>query len=54
MNTDALRGLIKGFDLQTDLWWLATLLSGLMATLSFPIGAEPAPNDPMRIPSLSW
>jgi hypothetical protein len=33
MNTDKLRELIRGFDLQTDLWWLATLLSGLMATV---------------------
>lgn len=38
MNTDALRDLIRGFDLQTDLWWLATLLSGLMATLLAAIG----------------
>lgn len=38
MNTDALQGLIKGFDLQTDLWWLATLLSGLMATVLAAIG----------------
>jgi hypothetical protein len=33
MNTDRVRELIRGFDLQTDLWWLATLLSGLMATV---------------------
>ena len=33
MNTDKLRELTGGFDLQTDLWWLATLLSGLMAAV---------------------
>lgn len=38
MNTDSLRELIRGFDLQTDLWWLATMLSGLMATVLAAIG----------------
>ncbi len=38
MNTDTLRDLIRGFDLQSDLWWLATLLSGLMATVLAAIG----------------
>jgi hypothetical protein len=33
MNTEKLRGLIGQLDLQTDLWWLATLLSGLMSTV---------------------
>ena len=33
MNTEKLRELIGQFDLQTDLWWLATLLSGLMTTV---------------------
>jgi hypothetical protein len=32
MKTDALKELVSGLDLQTDLWWLAMILSGFIAT----------------------
>ncbi len=33
MINDRLRELIDGLDIQTDLWWLATVLSGLAAAM---------------------
>jgi hypothetical protein len=32
MKTDPLKELVAGLDLQTDLWWLAMILSGFLAT----------------------
>ena len=32
MKTDPLHELVAGLDLQTDLWWLAMILSGFLAT----------------------
>jgi hypothetical protein len=32
MKTEALKELVAGLDLQTDLWWLAMILSGFLAT----------------------
>ncbi len=32
MRTEALKDLVAGLDLQTDLWWLAMMLSGFLAT----------------------
>lgn len=33
MNSDKLKELIAGFDLQTDLWWLTMMLVGLLAAV---------------------
>lgn len=33
MNAEKLKELIAGFDLQTDLWWLAMLMLGLLAAV---------------------
>jgi hypothetical protein len=42
MNQGKLQNLIDGLDLQTDLWWLATLLIGMLAAvlaaIAFPDG----------------
>lgn len=32
MKTEPLKALVAGLDLQTDLWWLAMILAGFMAT----------------------
>jgi len=32
MNTEPLKELVSGLDLQTDLWWLAMILSGFLST----------------------
>ena len=32
MKTEALKELVSGLDLQTDLWWLAMILTGFLAT----------------------
>ena len=32
MKTEPLKELVAGLDLQTDLWWLAMILSGFLAT----------------------
>ena len=32
MKTEPLQELVTGLDLQTDLWWLAMILSGFLAT----------------------
>lgn len=32
MKTDPLKELVSGLDLQTDLWWLAMILTGFLAT----------------------
>ena len=32
MKTEPLKDLVAGLDLQTDLWWLAMILTGFLAT----------------------
>lgn len=42
MKTEALRELVAGLDLQTDLWWLAMILSGFLATFLAAFGFRDA------------
>lgn len=32
MKTESLKGIVSGLDLQTDLWWLAMILTGFLST----------------------
>jgi len=42
MKTEALKELVAGLDLQTDLWWLAMILSGFLATFLAAFGFRDA------------
>lgn len=42
MKTEALKELVAGLDLQTDLWWLAMILAGFLATFLAAFGFREA------------
>lgn len=42
MKTEAMKELVAGLDLQTDLWWLAMILSGFLATFLAAFGFRDA------------
>ena len=50
MKTEALKELVAGLDLQTDLWWLAMILSGFLATFLAAMHSATAGHEMLLMP----